>query len=36
MNEYGNANVLKMKLKAKCQTGKPWPRWEEQDRKDLI
>jgi hypothetical protein len=25
-----------MKLKAKCQIGKPWPRWEEQDKKDLI
>jgi len=36
MNEYGNANVLNMKLKAKCQIGKPWPRWKEQDKKDLI
>jgi len=36
MNEYGNADVLNMELKAKCQTRKPWPRWEEQDKKDLI
>lgn len=36
MNEYGNANVLNMKLNAKCQIGKPWPRWEEQGKKDLI
>jgi hypothetical protein len=35
MNEYGNANVLNMKLKAKCQRRKPCPRWEEQDKKDV-
>lgn len=36
MNEYGNANVLNMKLKANCQIGKPWPRWEEHNKKALI